>query len=75
MPSSPFISLVALLWRYSSPFTSFLHCGTQNCTQCSRGDHTDAKHSWIIISFDWLAVPYLMHSRRQFALLAARAHY
>ena len=56
-------------------FTSFLHCGAQNCTQYSRWGRTNTKYSGIITSFDWLVILCLMHLRMQFALLAARAHY
>ncbi|KAK4810652.1 hypothetical protein QYF61_007389 [Mycteria americana] len=36
LPSRPFTILVALLWTHSNSLTSFLYCGTQNCTQYSR---------------------------------------
>ena len=35
-PSRPFTIFVVLLWILSDSFTSFLYCGPQNCTQCSR---------------------------------------
>ena len=54
-PSSSSTSFVALLWTHSRTFTSFLNCGAQNCTQCSRRDRTNAKYNGTVSSVDRLA--------------------
>lgn len=46
----------------------------QNFTQCSRWGHTSTGQSGTVPSLTWLAVLGLVHSRRWFALWAARLH-
>ena len=75
MPCSHFTGFVALLLLvHSNTLTSLLYFRDQKCIQNSRCSLPSAKCTGEIISFDWLAVLYLMYPKMQFALLAARAY-
>lgn len=70
--TSPFISIVAILWTLSNTLISFLNCGVQKCTQDSRWGHTNAEYSRIIL-FGLAGHAVFGAPRMWFALLAARA--
>jgi len=53
LPSTSFSTFVALLGMLSSSFKSFLHCGTQNCTQF--------RFWWISMSGNALKVLQIRH--------------
>lgn len=65
--SSPVTHLVPIFWVYLKTFTSFLTCGAQNCSQCSREGSASAENSRIM---GWLPVPCLMQLLVGFALVA-----
>lgn len=72
IPSSLFISFVALVLMHLSTFMYFLGCGARNCMQYPRWGCTNPGYSGIITSLAWLVMPCLMHPGMCFALLAAR---
>lgn len=73
LPSTPFAIFTDLLLMLFYSLISFLYCGAQTCTQCSRQGHTSAEQSGTISSLTQLAVLGLIHPRVGLVLLDARA--
>ena len=70
----PSVSFSPRYFMHTSTLTSFLNCGTQNCTHYLRWGCTNTKYSGIITVFDQLVILCFMNCGMQFVLSAARAH-
>ena len=68
------LSCSALLWIVSKSFTSFMFCGAQKCTQCSRRGCSSAEQRGSIPSLTQLAMSLSMPRRERLSFMAAWAH-
>ena len=68
------LSSNALQCTLSHSFMSFMLCGAQKCTQCSRWGCSNAEQRGTTLSLTQLAINCFMRSRVPLAFLAAWAH-